>query len=79
MNEHHHLTIDAADEVGERSVTNFIGGAVCIGVEWKMSDDEYGNEDTRGFGDGDFNEYNDDALNDLEENEFAEVLSSHAS
>ena len=42
-----------------------------------MSDDEYGNEDTGGFGDGDFNEYNEDALNDLEENEFAEVLSSH--
>ena len=35
-----------------------------------MSDDEYGNEDTGGFGDG---EYNEDALNDLEENEFAEV------
>ena len=37
-----------------------------------MSDDEYGNEDTGGFGDG---EYNEDALNDLEENEFAEVPS----
>ena len=35
-----------------------------------MSDDEYGNEDTGGFGDG---EYNEDGLNDLEENEFAEV------
>ena len=42
---------------------------VCSGGV-KMSDDEYGNEDTGGFGEGDYNE---DALNDLEENEFAEV------